>query len=248
MGNSSDDLEGTNLSMSLNVGEHVLFGNYPQSDADTPEPIEWLVLDNDGETALLLSKYGLDCIYFNFLNVGVTWRDCGLREWLNSFFLRRAFSEKEQSRIAQSVIYTSDNPEYGTKGGGETSDRIFCLSVEDAYKYFGNTAENYGCAEKWFSEAAVVDLWICRERACQATAYAVSHGAWIGANDSFFRKRTREWWFDNCWFWLRSPGHCCDSCLGYAISVNPYGSIHIWGDFVDSNGIAVRPALRIKVK
>ncbi|MCR5663182.1 MAG: DUF6273 domain-containing protein [bacterium] len=88
------------------VGSYVTFGRNPQNNGDTIEPIEWLVLDNDGNTALLLSKYGLDGmpLYDEFINEsGVIgwilcegWHDSQVRQWLNDDFYSRAFNTEEQ--------------------------------------------------------------------------------------------------------------------------------------------------------
>ncbi len=229
------------LPPSFRPGEYVEFGKYPQWHGDTSEPIEWLALENDGKTALLLAKYGLDCKPFHKERLEIGWDRCDLRKWLNGAFLRKAFSNSEQRRIKESDIYTDDNPEYGTAGCGETRDKVFCLSIEEAWRYFGNVKENYGCTEKWHSNAVNQDWWVNRERACKATAYAVSQGAWIGAIDSRYSNKTREWWFDNCVFWLRSPG----SFASRAARVSGRGTLDCGGYLVNFVFYAVRPALRI---
>jgi hypothetical protein len=113
-------------------------------------------LENDGNTALLISKYGLDCQKFHHNWVDIGWRDCDLREWLNSDFLSCAFNNDEQSQIAESVIFTGSNLEYGIKGCGVTRDKVFCLSIEEAKKYFA-------------SNSAIK---------CQPTSYTVSRDEW----------------------------------------------------------------------
>ena len=115
-----------------------------------------MVLDNDGKTALVVSKYGLDCKKFHHKRTSISWRDCDLRKWLNGEFLNRAFSSEERKQIAESAINTADNLEYGTKGCGETHDKVFCLSIEEVNKYF-------------VSKDA---------RKCQPTSYAVEQGAY----------------------------------------------------------------------
>lgn len=43
----------------MKIADYVEFGNYPQNNSDTKEPIEWLVLDVSGNEALIISRYGL---------------------------------------------------------------------------------------------------------------------------------------------------------------------------------------------
>ncbi len=117
-------------------GSYVKFGSYPQHDSKAPEPIEWQVLENDGKTALLLSRYCLDCKPFNNEYKYVSWLDCDLRKWLNEDFFHQAFTREEQLQIRNDAICTGDNLEFNAQGCGETRDKIFCLSIEEAEKYF----------------------------------------------------------------------------------------------------------------
>lgn len=216
------------------VGSYVTFGRYPQGAGDNPapEPIEWLVLENNGKTALLLSKYGLDCQPFHHENKEKNWCDCDLRKWLNKEFFNSAFSDDERQRITESVIF-EDNPVYG-KNCGKTRDKLFCLSVEECYKYFGKVKQYRNCV---FDDAVSGN----RERACKATAYAMSKGAAQGKEISQDAGEKTEWWFDNCAYWLRSPGMCTED----ASIVDYSGYVDIDGDNVTSDDYAVRPALRI---
>ncbi|MCR5661241.1 MAG: DUF6273 domain-containing protein [bacterium] len=122
-------------------GAYVKFGRYPQNDSGRPEPIEWQVLENDGKTALLVAKCCLDCKPFNNEYRPVSWRDCDLRKWLNGHFLRKAFTRAERARILESTINTGDNEAYNTPGCGETRDKLFCLSIDEANEFFASDEE-----------------------------------------------------------------------------------------------------------
>ena len=90
--------------------ETVLFGSYEQDGdaANGKEPIEWLVLAQDGDKALLLSKYALDhqsfMPFYEPVTEPFTWESCSLRQWLNSTFLNAAFSAEEQSRLLTTTV------------------------------------------------------------------------------------------------------------------------------------------------
>ena len=146
------------------AGDTIKFGNYPQNSGSTPEPIDWLVLENDGHTALLVSKYALDCKQFNNKDTLVNWRDCSLRRWLNDDFFRRAFSAEERRRIVKGVVYTGDNPEHGMPGCGETRDYVFCLSINEA--------------NDLLSSAGAMG--------CRPTLYAKSRNAYAGENGNCY--------------------------------------------------------------
>jgi hypothetical protein len=112
-------------------------------------------LEVNGDEAFLVSRYGLDCKQYHHEFVSMTWENCDLRRWLNEDFLNTAFTPAEQSIIKLSKLANDDNPAYGTPGGNATRDRVFCLSLAEAERYFKNDAE----------------------RLCRPTALAKAHGA-----------------------------------------------------------------------
>ena len=126
------------------IGSYVTFGRYKQAASRKYKPIEWLVLDNDGDTALLLSKYGLECLPFCYHYQHLAWNNCHLREWLNRKFLYRAFNNEEQQQIAECKSITPFSTKYHVSGGIETRDKIFCLSADEVEQYF-DCAEDRAC-------------------------------------------------------------------------------------------------------
>lgn len=55
------------------MGEVIKFGNYPQDKDGTEKPIKWIVMKNEGNQVLLLSKYVLDTKPYNKELEKVTW-------------------------------------------------------------------------------------------------------------------------------------------------------------------------------
>ena len=198
----------SDMSSSLvKVGDYVKFGSYPQNNIEAKEPIEWLVLVVNGNEALLLSRYGLDCKKYYHQYVNVTWEKCDLRKWLNNDFLKAAFSKNEIRRIKESELSNDDNYYWKhTIGGNSARDRVFCFSIAEANQYFRND----------------------EVRKCQPTEYAKNQGTDVGKSNG-------------CCWWLRSPGGYQD----YASYVMEDGALNPYGDHVDFDYIAVRPALRI---
>ena len=144
--------------------ETVLFGSYEQDGdaANGKEPIEWLVLAQDGDKALLLSKYALDhqsfMPFYEPVTEPFTWESCSLRQWLNSTFLNAAFSAEEQRRLLTTTVITAPGGRKGSENPFTTEDRVFLLSDTEVYAYFS-------------SEAATVTDY---------TAYALSEDPWAG--------------------------------------------------------------------
>ena len=145
----------------VEVGSYITFGKYEQDNnlSNGAEDIEWLVLAKEGDKALVISKYGLDCKPYDEGNGDITWAECTLRTWLNDDFYNTAFSQSEKSHIEKSSVSNKDNPTYGTDGGTDTYDNVFLLSVDEAYEYFDSD----------------------NARVCEPTPYAVKNGVW--AND-----------------------------------------------------------------
>ena len=97
----------------------VIFGNYPQAGYGTVKPIEWVALKEEGNKALLISKYILKRKRFDEkTNV---WADSELRQWMNQEFLDAAFTDDEKAAILETEL-----PDVGTV------DKVFLLSLEEA--------------------------------------------------------------------------------------------------------------------
>ena len=162
----------------FSAGTYLAFGSYPQTKTGKDDtPIEWLILESDGETALLISRYALDCKLYNEKYEATTWEKCTLRGWLNNEFFNKAFSAEERQSILQSDVSADKNPKYSTNPGNATKDMVFLLSVVEANKYFE-------------SDDA---------RMCTPTGYAIQQGA--HTSDSYKVEGRKA-----CWWWLRSPG------------------------------------------
>ena len=135
---------------SAGAGETVYLGSFEQDNnpENGKERIEWIVLDNDGEKALLISRYGLEVKAYNETYGKITWENCTLRAWLNEEFYNDAFTEEEQERILTTRVKAEDNMVTGTEAGNNTKDRIFLLSISEAGTYFGsNKARQCFCTE-----------------------------------------------------------------------------------------------------
>lgn len=207
-----------------NAGEIITFGTYEQDGdvSNRAEPIEWIVLDNQEGRMLVISRYGLDCQPYNTTQADVTWETCTLRNWLNSEFYNMAFNEGEKKVIMTSTLENPDNEHYGTSGGNITKDNIFCLSADEADRYFTKD----------------------EERATKPTEYAVNRGVYVTKAEDVGVSSVQGY-IGNCCWWLRSPG---DVCIN-AMFVFDGGAIPFWrwGQPAVNNNVSVRPALWIKL-
>ncbi len=150
------------------VGSILVFGAYEQ-DADPEnglEPVEWIVLERDGDTLLLVSRLALDAQPYDLAGDDATWETSSLRAWLNEDFLEAAFLPEEQDCILTSDVPADKNPEEDTDPGNATQDRLFLLSTQEAGRFFPTEGDRY----------------------CGVTAYAHAIGS------GFSQDGTCQWW------------------------------------------------------
>ena len=154
----------------VRAGDIITFGTYPYRGEKDRTPIEWQVLDVTedffGErrvpAALLISRYGLIARNYHAcgFNEATIWEYSHLRKWLNRAFIRKAFTGRERQFILPTLLKNEGNPEPdpwiqdGLSPERDTWDRVFCLSLAEAERYFATDSQ----------------------RACRPTPYAVGHG------------------------------------------------------------------------
>ncbi|MCR5828737.1 MAG: DUF6273 domain-containing protein [Lachnospiraceae bacterium] len=150
-------------------GDVILFGAYEQDNDLTngKEPIEWIVLEKNKKSMLVMSKYALDGVPYNKkYQTDINWSNCTLHSWLDEKFYAKAFNTTEQSMIKTVTVKTPDNAYDGEFGGEDTEDRIFIPSMSDM------TKKEYGFSTDFAARDG--------KRVCVPTAYAVARGvrAW----------------------------------------------------------------------
>ncbi len=170
------------------VGDIIKFGKYQN------ESIEWKIIDKEDDRILLLSRQALDCMPFHtftkaekeackndfYNNAYVVWYNSSLRKWLNSSFVKLAFTDDERKHIEKTLVKNEDDCYADTGdmmvvyGGEDTVDMLFMLSIDEAKKYFDRYDARY----------------------CGVTPYAKKKGALFHGNEKTGR----------CPWWLRSPG------------------------------------------
>ena len=104
-------------------GDIIEFGDYT-----------WIVLDKTEDTMLIITEDIVEERAYNEELGKITWENCTLRTYLNEEFYE-GFSEEEQEMIVETTLINSDNSEYGTDGGNDTTDKIFLLSLDEVEEY-----------------------------------------------------------------------------------------------------------------
>lgn len=188
---------------------------------------QWRVLDRQGDAVLLVTEKIIEQRPYHDAYKDITWADCALRTYLNGEFLE-GFSAADQARIVPVTNRNPDNQWYGTRGGEDTEDRVFLLSMEEVVcRYFGDSSE------KLYNPGKKQRYWFERKDANNSKRIArleAGGGIW--------------------WWWLRSPGR-----VGVkAVYIHGDGNIGIQGNNILKGNLAdgrctggVRPALWLKV-
>lgn len=194
----------------LEVGDIINFGNY-----------NWRVLEiYENNTALIIAENIVCMRAFHNKWEDVTWEESDLRSYLNSIFLH-TFTQEEQSRILLSVIQTLDNAWFRIRGGNDTTDYIFLLSIEEVVRYLGNSSQlmNLSLPQYGIRQTELSDQY-------------------NSVRIAFDENGTAVWWY------LRSSGFDYDAIA----FVNIDGSINFSGGLVGGDGSGgVRPALLLNL-
>lgn len=221
---------------------YVEFGAYEQDGdlSNGPEPIEWEIFRSDENGTMLLSRYVLDAQSYNDSKKDVTWETSPLRAWLNDDFINAAFTETEQGYIKDAEIENPDNEMYETRGGKDTTDKVFLPGVDDILEHYefiyyddsrkyGNSDQLLIAPTEYAKEQGAEGLEIT-DKVLRDNSFDVNtYSSYIG--------KTSTWW------WLRSPGY--DENTAICVSgLGAVGWLNLVGNTVDSvHGI--RPAIYI---
>lgn len=177
-------------SVTFSVGDYIRIGNYEQDNdlSNGKESIEWVVLEEEGDKVLVVSRYALDGREYHNADTEdvVTWENSDIRKWLNEDFFNEAFSETEKNLIPEMPVEVENCPNNGVG----TNDKIFLLSEAEVRRYFGRM----------------------KEQVCEATDYADSKGVFRN------EKGACRWWVRTMSTGYRGQGARHINIVGGALS------------------------------
>ncbi|MBO7601608.1 MAG: hypothetical protein J6S94_01090, partial [Bacteroidaceae bacterium] len=185
-------------------------------------PIKWRILKQTGDKALLLADRMPDAYPFNDTYTDTNWRDCSLRQWLNSYFISRAFTTAEIDAIEVTDVKNDANYYFGTDCGPDTKDRVFVLSESETFS--SPLAKEYG-----FSNS---DSGNDPARRFRSTLYAKCRGAWWSPVEDYLGI---AFWF------MRTIGYT----KANVVYVGETGDTYNRGIVVTCNDAAVLPAITL---
>jgi len=198
---------------------------------------DYLVLDIQDDKALLLSDFSIIQRVYHDELTDVTWEKSWVRHYLNTDFFCR-LKRKNRKKIIKTRIKNHDNLWHGTKGGNDTHDKIFLLSLDEVDKYFGNSGDYQNKRQqvhpigqdKPYYDGLCINNDYNKDRVALATFVNLGH------------------FFDmNCAWWLRSPGKCSSK----AAYVDIDGIVCVDGydvyDYTPYDNDGIRPAFWIRL-
>jgi len=156
------------------------------------EPLEWRVLEEDDEKMLLLCERIVDHELFNyqiakhaFFFAGNyqanRWQGSNLFRSLNAdmpgCFYYEAFNDEEQEQILeveiQNTVRWKDNGH-----PGNTRQKVFSLSVDEAEKYISNFSDRENSMQIYKANNNATDLKCCLDSLGLLTDYAICRGVY----------------------------------------------------------------------
>ena len=119
------------------VGDLIYLGRrHLDDDYSAIEKLEWIILDIKDNQALVYSTQTVVAMAHG----AYSWKDSQIREWLNNYFYYCCFNDSERALL---IERTSDDLEI-------TSEKIFCLSMDEYAQYAENTGLIDGWKESYF--------------------------------------------------------------------------------------------------
>ncbi len=154
----------------MHIGDAVSFDRYT-----------WRVLDAREGAALLLTEDIVGQRPFHDRAGDATWADSEVRAYLNGAFLE-AFAPENRARVVPVTNANPDNAWYGSRGGEDTPDTVFLLSMEECVRrYFGDSG-------------ALLDSRSPKQR------------YWFQRKDIHNPRRAAALLGGGWWWWTRTPG------------------------------------------
>lgn len=118
---------------------YITFGAYP-SMTNTASPLEWQIIARQQNFVMLITKNIIDTVQFS-TDKDVMWSTSYLRFWLNNDFFNIAFAPQQATMIPCAQILNQKNNMFGWTEDEVTSDRVFCLSIQEAMALFKSDNE-----------------------------------------------------------------------------------------------------------
>lgn len=155
--------------LTARLGDIVTLGRCNDGDLEIDGEIKWIVLAEENGKKLIVSENILAHKKYHQTLKGITWEASDLREWLNTNFYAKFFTEQEKILISENLLKNKNNSSNNIEAGNDTVDKIFVLSFYEANRYFASTEKR-----------SMKDWWWLRTPGTQADrATIVTEGGYL---------------------------------------------------------------------
>jgi hypothetical protein len=195
-------------------GDLVHFGGY-----------SWIVLCIDAEESkcLLVASRLLPVPprAYHKEKTEVTWENSHIREYLNKTFYNKLYKE-DKGKVLETTLANPQNPWFETAGGGDTTDKVFLLNLDEVTQYLGDSGQL--AKKSWRIDG-------------------IDHSKPCFIKDEYDNLRSAKNEFGEPFpYWLRTGGRSGDM----AAIVRADGTIDLDGQSVEEVA-GIRPAIWVKI-
>lgn len=173
------------------VGSVVTFGSYnTDSFSFGDEPLEWIVLRNDGKQMMLVTKLGIDGSVYYSKHTSVSWEESTIHSLLNDELIKDCFSKKERSVI----IPNPDNSDFMSLLSAKEASELFAndearqLEISDVAESKGVNINERSKVHYWDEKGYRSSWWWLRGDDMNITAPIVSVDGDIRIDEKYVNK------------------------------------------------------------
>ncbi len=210
------------------IGTSVIFGDYEQDGdySNGKEPLEWIVLDRDGDKALLLSKYGIETLLWDKDKTLESWEVDDLYWMMNRTIYEYAFSADERAALIKTTPIENESMDDYPYGVLQYPGYTFLLETDTVLEGKAWDGTPYFRTED--------------SRITIPTAYAAQKGAWLDKNVRFTEVAVP---------WIVTVTGTTDGDFSEVefARVMPDGSISYEEEAIKEAHILIRPAIWVDV-
>ncbi len=176
--------------MKAQVGDVVTFGRFDQDPMHLgTERVEWIVLQQEGDTHMLITKQGIAGSVYHSKHKEVNWKDSDLCTFLNDTLYGEIFSKYEEMIVEHPM--SGDRLSLLSKAEAETlfaDDTSRQLSITDVAKSKGTNVNSASKANRWDMKGYRSSWWWLRGEQMSKTAPIVTEDGIVLTDEKYVNK------------------------------------------------------------
>ena len=143
------------------------------------KPIDWVVLNEDEFSFLVISRYEIDKRYFDNSSSNNNWESSDLRKYLNNDFYKSAFNEDEKKNILNVKLTDVNN----------TKDNVFILSESELNSLLLKDGDDDYENLHYYNNRCPYCIWTRTKRDSCYVRQGYATGCWCNRNPNYYAVR-----------------------------------------------------------